>query len=96
MAVDEQTLKDVGRFTSSSDPKLMNARVFMGNLPADLIGRHDVEEIFDVFGKILGISLHKSYGFVQFEKEECAKAAVAALVGKKMKGHALGKGNKLL
>lgn len=82
---------DVGRFTSSSDPKLMNARVFMGNLPAELISRHEIEDNFRKFGKILGISLHKSYGFVQYEKEEQAKAAVAAWNGKKLKGQVLGK-----
>ncbi len=83
--------KDVGRNTSSSDPKLMDSRVFIGNLPADMISRHEVEDGFKKYGKILGISLHKSYGFVQYDKEEDAKAAVEAWNGKKMKGYVLGK-----
>ena len=79
-----------GRNTSSNDPKMMEARVFIGNLPADSVTRQQVEQMYKEFGKILGISLHKSYGFVQFDNNESANAAVKATHGKMMSGKRLG------
>lgn len=79
-----------GRNTSSNDPKMMEARVFIGNLPADQVTRQAVEEMYKDYGKILGISLHKSYGFVQFDNSESANAAVKATHGKMMNGKRLG------
>lgn len=79
-----------GRNTSSRDPKLMNARVFLGNFPAEGMERKEVEEIFSVFGKVLGISLHKTYGFVQYDNDENANAAVNEWHGKVFKGKKLG------
>ena len=79
-----------GRNTSSNDPKMMEARVFIGNLPADEVNRQAVEELYKEFGKILGISLHKSYGFVQFENSDCANTAVKATHGRIMNGKRLG------
>ena len=79
-----------GRNTSSTDPKMMNARVFIGNLPAEKVSRQDVEQIFAPFGKILGVSLHKSYGFVQFDDEEAAREAVKNTNGSVMHGLRLG------
>lgn len=73
-----------GRNTSSNDPKMLNSRVFIGNLASEKVGRQDIETLFATFGKVLGVSLHKSYGFVQFDSEESAKNSVNA-----MKGHML-------
>lgn len=80
-----------GRNTSSTDPKLMNARVFIGNLAADKMSRHEVEKLFQDYGKILGVSLHKSYGFVQFATEEDAKKAVKEMHGQLVQGLKLGR-----
>ena len=82
-----------GRNTSSNDPKMMEARVFIGNLPADQVTRQAVEKMYKDYGKILGISLHKSYGFVQFDSEENAKEAVKATNGSMMLGKRLGELN---
>ena len=79
-----------GRNTSSNDPKLMNSRVFLGNFPAEGMTRKEVEDVFSEFGKVLGISLHKTYGFVQFDNEDNAKAAVKEWNGKTLKGLKLG------
>ena len=40
--------------TSSSDPKLLMSRVFIGKLPTDRVCREDVEGMFSKYGKILG------------------------------------------
>lgn len=82
-----------GRNTSSNDPKMLEARVFIGNLPSESVSRQAVEEMYKEYGKILGISLHKSYGFVQFDSEESAKTAVKATHGTMMSGKRLGKWN---
>lgn len=80
-----------GRNTSSSDPKMMNSRVFIGNLAAEKVSRQAVEKMFGAYGKILGVSLHKSYGFVQFDNEEAAREAVKAINGTTLHGLKLGK-----
>lgn len=72
---------------------MMEARVFIGNLPADQVTRQAVEKMYKDYGKILGISLHKSYGFVQFDSEENAKEAVKATNGSMMLGKRLGELN---
>lgn len=79
-----------GRNTSSMDPKMMNARVFIGNLAADRVTRQDVVKLFEPHGKVLGVSLHKSYGFVQFDNEENAKSAVKATNGTMVEGLRVG------
>lgn len=80
-----------GRNTNSSDPKMLNARVFIGNLPSEKVTRLEIENLFSPYGKMLGISLHKSYGFVQYEKEEEAKKAVAGMHNHHLHGLSLGK-----
>lgn len=79
-----------GRNTSSNDPKMLNSRVFIGNLASDKVGRQDIENLFSRFGKVLGVSLHKSYGFVQFERESSAKDSVESVNGHKLHGQILG------
>ncbi len=80
-----------GRSNNTSDPKMLHSRVFIGNLPSEKVTRLEVEKLFSSYGKLLGVSLHKSYGFVQYEKEEEAKKAVAAMHGHHLHGLNLGK-----
>lgn len=81
----------VGTNTSSNEPKMLDSRVFIGNLPSEKVSRKVIEELFAGYGNILGVSLHKSYGFVQFENEEDAKKAVEGTHKKLLEGNALGK-----
>ena len=93
MAADDRIQKIYdreGRNTSSTDPQLMNARVFVGNLAADKMTRQEVEKLFQEHGKILGVSIHKSYGFVQFANDEDAKTAVQEMNGQIIHGLRLG------
>ena len=76
--------------TSSNDPKMLNSRVFIGNLPSEKVTRREVEAMFAVHGTVLGVSLHKSYGFVQFDCEDNAKNAVDDIHGKTLEGNVLG------
>ena len=52
--------------------------------------RQDVEQMFEKYGKILGVSLHKSFGFVQFDTKESAENAVNAEKGNILKGLKMG------
>ncbi len=69
---------------------MMNSRVFIGNLPAEKVSRQGVEQMFGSFGKILGVSLHKSYGFVQFDNEDSAQTAAKEINGTVLHGLKLG------
>jgi RNA recognition motif-containing protein len=79
-----------GRNTSSLEPKMLSSRVFIGNLASEKVTRQDVVKMFEPFGKVLGVSLHKSYGFVQFESEKDAKAAVKGTDGTNVEGLRIG------
>ena len=79
-----------GRNTSSKDPKMLNSRVFIGNLASEKVGRQDIENLFETYGKVLGVSLHKSYGFVQFDSEESAKNSVNSMHGHMLHGLKMG------
>lgn len=63
-------------YTSSNDPKLIKARVFVGQLDTSKCTKKDVEKVFAPYGKLLGVLLLHGYGFVQYEDEECAKRAI--------------------
>jgi len=56
----------VGNQTSSVDPQAVNARVFVGNLNTFQVTKTDVEKVFQRYGRIAGISMHKGFAFVQF------------------------------
>lgn len=49
----------------------------------------DLEDLFAPYGKIVGVSLFRGYGFVQFERLEEAEAARAAQTGRIYKGYKL-------
>lgn len=72
------TLKDDG-FTS---------RVYIGGL-GEQATRQDMEELFKEYEPYSDLNLLRGYGFVQFPSEEAAKAAIAGLNGKMLKGRKL-------
>ncbi|XP_063315245.1 nuclear receptor coactivator 5 isoform X3 [Pelobates fuscus] len=76
--------------TNSDDPSDLDKTIFIGNLPTISTDRKEMEEMFSKYGKISGLRLFHSYGFVQYEREEDAKAAVQGEKGRKYKGHRLG------
>jgi len=50
-----------------------------------------LSEIVVVTSNILGLTLLKGYGFIQYESEEVAQAAVKGERGSMLKGFAVGK-----
>ena len=66
----------ISNITNSTDPSLVNARLFVGNLNTFVITKDDVENIFKRYGKIIGISMHKGFAFVQYTTEQEARNAI--------------------
>lgn len=74
--------------TNSSDPRMIASRLFLGNLPYE-ITKDDLRGIFSKYGKIIGLTLLKGFGFIQYETEEIAQAAVNGERGSSLKGFAM-------
>ncbi|KAK7916468.1 hypothetical protein WMY93_012229 [Mugilogobius chulae] len=72
---------------NSSNPKDLERRIFVGNLPTSEMSKKDLEEMFRPYGKILGVSLLRGFGFVQFDRIEEAEAAKAGHKGRIFKGY---------
>ena len=83
-------MSNIPRNTSSTDPKLLKARVFIGNLATEKVKREDLTETFEIYGEVIGCSLLRGYGFVQFLSEEDARNAVRGENGKTMRGAIMG------
>ncbi|CAG0880163.1 unnamed protein product [Cyprideis torosa] len=65
----------VGNQTNSQDPQAINSRVFVGNLNTFQVSKSDLERIFQRYGRIAGISMHRGYAFVQFTNPFDARSA---------------------
>ncbi|XP_026161778.1 nuclear receptor coactivator 5 isoform X3 [Mastacembelus armatus] len=75
------------RSCSSNDPRDLERRIFVGNLPTSDMEKKDLEDLFNPYGKIVGVSMFRGFGFVQFERVEEAEAAKAAQKGRIYKGY---------
>ncbi|CAO1324324.1 unnamed protein product [Diamesa hyperborea] len=61
--------------TNSQDSQAVNSRVFVGNLNTFQCSKSDVERTFQRYGRLVGISMHKGYAFVQFTNPSDARNA---------------------
>ncbi|KAK1796400.1 hypothetical protein P4O66_009454 [Electrophorus voltai] len=75
--------------TNSNDPRDLERRIFVGNLPTAHMAKKDMEDLFRPYGKIQALSLFRGYGFVQFERAEDAEAAKAGHNGRIYRGYKL-------
>ncbi|KAJ4926666.1 hypothetical protein JOQ06_014415 [Pogonophryne albipinna] len=75
------------RSCSSNDPRDLERRIFVGNLPTSDMEKKDLEELFSTYGKVIGVSMFRGFGFVQFERVEEAEAAKVAQKGRLYKGY---------
>lgn len=57
------------------------------------MSRPEIETLFEPYGKILGVSLHKSFGFVQYDNKNSAKTAAAAENGRDFNSLKMGRVN---
>ncbi|KAK6627442.1 hypothetical protein RUM44_009919 [Polyplax serrata] len=82
-------LSKVGNQTNSQDPQAVNSRVFVGNLNTFQCSKTDVERMFQRYGRIAGISMHKGYAFVQFTNPFDARSACLGEDGRTVLGQIL-------
>ncbi|XP_066442820.1 nuclear receptor coactivator 5 isoform X1 [Eleutherodactylus coqui] len=75
--------------TDSDDPKDLDRRIFVGNLPTESMSREDMGDLFSKYGKIIALTMFHHYGFVQYERKEDAEAAVQGERGRMYKGSRL-------
>ncbi len=54
-----------------------SCRLFVGNLMCERTSVGEIQSIFQKYGPIVDVSLHRSYGFVQFLNPESVAAAIA-------------------
>lgn len=65
-----------GTNTTSREPHLERARLFVGNIEPNRTHRRDLIKLFSQYGDVLGVSVHKGYAFVQMDRERTANKAV--------------------
>ena len=93
-SLDRDKSRRVGKnFTNSEEPHMQRARLFVGDLntrSGDLRKR-DLDDIFSKYGRVVGISIHNGYAFVQMERERSANKAIHYAHGRLINGNKIRK-----
>lgn len=72
------------------DPATINSRIFVGHLQTEDMNKHELEEHFQKYGNVVGSSINRGFGFVQFEEESSALQAIQKEHGTMFKGRRIG------
>ena len=72
--------------TTSDQPHLQRARLFVGNIDPNRVHRRDLIRIFSQYGDVVGVSVHKGYAFMQMDREKSANKAISALDNRMLMG----------
>lgn len=64
-----------GTNTTSREPHLERARLFVGNIEPTA-HRRDLIKLFSQYGDVVGVSVHKGFAFVQMDRERSANKAI--------------------
>uniref|UniRef100_A0A8R1DZR6 RRM domain-containing protein n=1 Tax=Caenorhabditis japonica TaxID=281687 RepID=A0A8R1DZR6_CAEJA len=73
------TNSDISYDTSSKDPHMIRARVFIGNIARAIITRDDIIDLFRPFGKLLAVNYFAQQGFAFVQFNEAAHADQSCL-----------------
>ncbi|KAL3217663.1 hypothetical protein MRX96_032124 [Rhipicephalus microplus] len=79
----------VGNQTNTTDPAAVNSRIFIGILNTHVVPKEDVERLFKRCGRIIDISVHKGYAFVQYTDTHDARNVVLGEDGRTIAGQIL-------
>ncbi|XP_023221948.1 uncharacterized RNA-binding protein C3H8.09c-like [Centruroides sculpturatus] len=79
----------VGNHTNSPDPQSVNSRLFVGNLNTYSVTKEELGRVFQRYGSVIGISMHKGYAFVQFTDTWDARNAIMGEDGRTLAGQVL-------
>ena len=72
----EERYSREGTNTTSREPHLERARLFVGNIEPGRTHRRDITRLFSKYGDVLGVSVHKGFAFVQMDRERTANKAI--------------------
>ena len=72
--------------TNSEEPHLKRARLFVGNISTENVKRRDLARLFSQYGRVLGVSIHGGYAFVQMDRERDANRAIISEDGNNFMG----------
>ena len=83
----DQFLRDEEVYTKEGawDKFPRDSRLFVGNLPTEIVTKRDIFHIFHRFGRLAQISIKQAYGFVQFMDKEACETALHTEQGGKIK-----------
>ncbi|XP_037272906.2 uncharacterized protein LOC119164803 [Rhipicephalus microplus] len=79
----------VGDQTNGTDTAAVNSRIFVGNLNTHVVSIKDVERLLKRHGRIIGLSKHKGYAFVQYTDAYDARNVVLVEDGRAIAGQIL-------
>ncbi|XP_044598133.1 uncharacterized protein LOC123274538 isoform X3 [Cotesia glomerata] len=68
------------------DPATANCRVFVGHLQSEDISKMEFEQHFSKYGMVIGSLINRGFGFIQYENESSAQAAIQNENGQMFKG----------
>lgn len=72
----DRSADDIDNKTNSEEPHLKRARLFVGNIATDRVTRRDLAQLFGQYGRVLGVSIHGGFAFVQLDRERDANRAI--------------------
>jgi hypothetical protein len=77
--------------TLAPEDRPPNSRIFLGNLASESTTANDLRRIFGVYGNIIEEPvIRRSFGFIQYDNPEAARAAIAGQQGQSIGGMRLG------
>lgn len=68
--------------SQTSDPETAYMRVFVGNINTQTVTKEMLTRLFQKFGYISAVSIHRGFAFVQFQDYYCAQRAANTMNGK--------------
>ena len=82
----DRSADDIDNKTNSEEPHLKRARLFVGNIATESVTRRDLAQLFGQYGRVLGVSVHGGFAFVQMDRERDANRAIICEDGQQFKG----------
>lgn len=70
------------------DPSTVSKRIYIGNLD-ESVTKENLEELFKKHGNVLGVDVHRGFGFIQYEEDKGAQLAIQNQHGVMFQGRKL-------
>lgn len=63
-----------------------STRLFVGNLKSEALTKREFREMWEKYGEVMEVAIHRSFGFVQFAQPEALQAAIQGEQGRMIGG----------